>query len=51
MDVGGLVYHALDQASFRSWLFKKEGHYEDFLALVGESLEFVRLRNSGWKTR
>ena len=44
VDVGGMVYHALNRANFRSRLFKKEGHYQDFLALVGESLEFVPMR-------
>jgi putative transposase len=39
-----MVYHALNRANFRSRLFKKEGHYEDFLALVGESLELVPMR-------
>ena len=44
VDVGGLVYHVLNRANFGSRLFKKEGHYQDFLALMGESLEFVRMR-------
>jgi len=44
VDVGGMVYHALNRANFRSRLFKKEWHYEDFLALLGESLEFVPMR-------
>ncbi|MGA2609016.1 MAG: transposase [Terriglobia bacterium] len=44
VDVGGMVYHALNRANFRSPLFKKEVHYQDFLALVGESLDFVPMR-------
>ena len=39
--MGGMVYHALNRANFRSRLFKREAHYEDFLGLMGESLEFV----------
>ena len=44
VDVGGMVYHALNRANFRSRLFKRESHYQDFLALVGESLDFVPMR-------
>ena len=44
VDVGGMVYHALNRANFRSALFKKEAHYKDFLALMAEGLEFVRMR-------
>ena len=39
-----MVYHALNRSNFRSRLFKKEGHYQDFLALLGESLDFVPMR-------
>jgi len=39
VDVGGMVYHALNRANFGSRLFKKEAHYQDFLGLMGESLE------------
>jgi putative transposase len=39
-----MVYHALNRANFRSRLFKKEGHYQDFLALLGESMEAVPMR-------
>ena len=44
MDVGEMVYHGLNRANFRSPLFKKPGHYEDFLGLVEESLSFVPMR-------
>jgi hypothetical protein len=44
MDVGGMVYHALNRANFRSALFKQDGHYQDFLDLVEESLDFVSMR-------
>jgi len=39
-----MVYHVLNRANFRSPLFKKEVHYQGFLALVGESLDFVPMR-------
>ena len=44
MDVGGMVYHALNRANFRSALFKNDGHYQDFLDLAQESLDFVSMR-------
>jgi hypothetical protein len=44
MDVGGMVYHALNRANFRSALFKNDGHYQDFLGLVAKSLGFVSMR-------
>ena len=44
VDVGGMIYHVLNRANFRSRLFKKAAHYEDFLAIVEESLEIVPLR-------
>jgi hypothetical protein len=28
VDVGGMIYHALNRANFRSWLFKKAAHFE-----------------------
>ena len=44
MDVGGMVYHALNRANFRSTLFKNDGHYQDFLDLLEESLDFISMR-------
>jgi len=44
MHVGGMVYHAPNRANFRSALFKNDGHYQDFLDLVAESLDFVSMR-------
>jgi len=44
VDVGGMVYHALNRGNFRSALFKSQGHYEEFLALLEESLNFVPMR-------
>ena len=41
VDVGGMVYHVLNGANFRSRLFKKEAHYQDFLGLMRESLDDV----------
>jgi hypothetical protein len=34
VDVGGMVYQALNRVNFRSRLFKKEAHYQDFLDLM-----------------
>jgi putative transposase len=44
VDVGGMVYHVLNRANFRSRLFKKPAHYQDFLAIVEASLNFVPMR-------
>ena len=44
MDVGGFVYHVLNRANFRSRLFKSQGHYQEFLGIVEESLDFLPLR-------
>jgi len=41
VDVGGMIYHVLNRANFRSRLFKRAAHYEDFLGIVEESLTFV----------
>jgi len=39
-----MVYHALNRANFRSALFKKAAHCEDFLALVAEGADVVPMR-------
>ena len=44
LEVGGMVYHALNRANFRSALFKKDAHCEDFLDVVKESLSLVPMR-------
>ena len=44
VDVSGMIYHALNRANFRSRLFRKAGHYQDFLAIVDESLPLVPMR-------
>ena len=44
VDVGGLVYHVLNRANFRSRLFRKPAHYQAFLEIVAESLNFVPMR-------
>jgi len=44
MDVGGAIYHVLNRANFRSRLFKKPAHYDDFLGIVEESLEAIPMR-------
>jgi putative transposase len=44
VDVGGVTYQVLNRANFRSLLFKKPAHYQDFLAIVEESLSFLPMR-------
>ena len=44
VDVGGMIYHALNRANFRSRLFKHAAHYQDFLAIVEEGLSVVPMR-------
>jgi putative transposase len=44
VDVGGMIYHALNRANFRSRLFQRAAHYQDFLAILEESLKFVPMR-------
>ena len=44
LEVGAMVYHALNRANFRSTLFKKDSHYQDFLDVVKESLSLVPMR-------
>jgi putative transposase len=44
VDIGGMIYHVLNRANFRSRLFKTPAHYQDFLAIVEESLNFVPVR-------
>ena len=44
VDVGGMLYHGWNRANLRSRLFKTEAHYQDFLALLEESLNFVPMR-------
>jgi putative transposase len=39
-----MIYHALNRANFRSRLFRETAHYEDFLGIVEESLNFVPMR-------
>ena len=41
MDVGGMVYRALNRANLRSALLKSDRHYQDFLDLVAEKSEKV----------
>jgi REP element-mobilizing transposase RayT len=44
VGVGGMIYHVLNRANFPSRLVKKPAHYQDFLAIVEESLNFVPMR-------
>jgi len=38
VDIGGMVYHVLNRASFRSRLFRKAAHYQAFLGIVEDRL-------------
>ena len=40
VDLGKMVYHALNRSNFRSRLFKEEAHYEDFLGRNGTRHHF-----------
>ena len=44
VDVGGMVYHVLNRANFRSRLFRSPAHYQEFLSILEESLKFVPMR-------
>ena len=44
VDVGGMVYHVLNRANFRSRLFRSPAHYQEFLSIMEESLKFVPMR-------
>jgi putative transposase len=44
VDVGGMVYHVLNRANFRSRLFRSAAHYQEFLSIMEESLKFVPMR-------
>jgi putative transposase len=39
-----MIYHALNRANFRSRLFKKAAHYEEFIGILEESLDRVPMR-------
>jgi len=36
VDVGGMIYHALNRANFRSRLFRRGAPYQEFLVWLGE---------------
>ena len=44
VDVGGMIYHALNRANFRSRLFRRNAHYQEFLEMVEESRSSVPVR-------
>ncbi len=44
VDVGGMVYHVLNRANFRSTLFQNDKEYKRFLGVLEESLEFAPMR-------
>ena len=47
MDVGGMIYHALNRANFRSRLFRETAHYADFLGIVEENLGEMGVEGGG----
>ncbi len=44
VDVGDTVYHVLNRANNRTNLFSKAKHYQSFLEVIREALEFVPMR-------
>ena len=44
VDVGGVIYHVLNRANFRSHLFRSPGHYQTFVGIMKESLNSVPMR-------
>lgn len=44
VNVGNIAYHVLNRANFRFKLFSKDEHYQNFLDIVQEALEFVSMR-------
>ena len=44
VDVGNYAYHILNRANFRSNLFQKKEHYQGFIDIVCEALEFTPMR-------
>ena len=44
VDVGGIIYHALNRANFRSRLFRRNAHFQEFLEMVEESRSSVPVR-------
>jgi len=44
VDVGDTVYHVLNRANFRSTLFSKSKHYQEFLDIFAEVLLVVPMR-------
>jgi putative transposase len=44
VDVGGVIYHALNRANFASRLFRETAHDADFLGMVEDNFSFVPMR-------
>ena len=40
VDVGGIVYPAWNRANFHAALFQREAHYQYFVGILEESLNF-----------
>lgn len=44
VDIGDMVYHVLNRANFRSQLFSRDKHYQEFLDILEETLELIPMR-------
>jgi putative transposase len=44
VDVGGVIYHALNRANFASRLFRETAHDADLLGIAEENSNFVPVR-------
>lgn len=44
VDVGNMVYHALNRANFRFQIFSKDREYQEFLDILEEALELAPMR-------
>ena len=44
IDIGGIVYHVINRANFRSTLFFKEKEYQQFIDILKEAKELTSMR-------
>ncbi len=44
VDVGGMVYHVLNRANFRSRLFENNKQYQEFVNILKEAQEYTPMR-------
>ena len=48
IDGGGMVYHVINRANFRSTLFSKEKEYQQFIDILKEAKELHFLIALSW---